>query len=138
MDSTNYVLADSLSVATEGLLDENIGISVLGWVVRVEQEDSKVTIPLGPLLVDSLREWWVRKYFFEEPVGEYELDGPFRYDHARTKARDLSRENESGLTELVVFEDNILYVAATYLRGKKRYQGLRAYQAALNALPPSL
>jgi hypothetical protein len=137
MDSTNYLLADPLSIATQGLLDEDIGISVLGWIVRVSHADSVVTVPLGPLLWDEYREWWVRKYFFEEPVGNYELDGPFKYHHARVKARDLSRENASGLTELVVFDGDDLCVVATYLRGKKRYQGLRAYQAAMYHIPPT-
>jgi hypothetical protein len=135
---SNCVLADPLSVATQGVLDEDIGITVLGWIIRVPL-DTEITIPTEPLLGDSLREWWVRKYFFVPPIGEFVLEGPFNYTHADQRARDVSDENESGLTELVTYyEDDKLYVVYTYLRGTKRYQGQRAYQAAMYNLPPTM
>ena len=56
---------------------------------------------------------------------------------ADRKARDISESNASGLTEVVTYEGDTLFVVATYLRGKKRYQGLRANQAATMNLPPT-
>ena len=137
MSYTNYVLADPLSVATQGLLDEDIGISLLGWIIRRSPSKPDVSVPLVPLL-DNPREWWVRKYYFEDPVGSYELEGPYEYTHADQKARDISSENDSGLTELVTYEKDKMYLVFTYLRGKKRYQGIRTFQASEYNLPPTL
>lgn len=136
MDCTDYVLADPLSVATHGVLDEDIGIGVLGWVVRISLGIPDITIPTE--LHDSFSEWWIRKDFFVPPIGEYTLEGPFPYVHADRKARDESEQNGSGLAELVTFKDNKMYIVYTYLRGTKRYQHLRSYQAAMYNLPPTL
>ena len=135
---TNLILADPLSVSTHGVLDEDIGISVLGWIVKVSQSEPDITIPIGQLLRDAFREWWVRKDFFVPPVGEYTLEGPFTFTHADHKARAESEENSSGLSELVTFEDDKMYIVSTYLRGTKRYQHLRAHQAAAYNLPPTV
>lgn len=137
MSCTDLILADPGSVATQGLLDEDIGVAVLGWIVRVVQSEPEVTVPLVPFL-DNAREWWVRKYFFVEPLGEFELEGPYEYTHADQKARHISRDNASGLTELATYEKDKLYIVFTYLRGKKRYQGIRTLQAAAHNLPPTL
>lgn len=135
---SNCVLADPLSVATQGLLDEDIGITVLGWIISISPGDPEITIPIGDLLRDAFREWWIRVDFFVPPIGEYTLEGPYTFTHADHKARALSEDNTSGLSELVTFEDEKMFIVSTYLRGTKRYQHLRAYQAAMYNLPPTL
>lgn len=135
MSGTDLIMADPLSVATQGYLDENIGITVLGWIIQIPFEDPIITVPTDPSSTE--REWWVRKYYFVPPIGQYVLEGPYTYTHGDRKARDISDENESGLTELAYFEGDILVVVYTYLRGTKRYQGRRTYQAAEYNLPPT-
>jgi hypothetical protein len=66
------------------------------------------------------------------------LEGPFPFVHADRYARDFSSENDSGLAELMILDNGNLMIMATYLRGRKRYQGLRSRQAALYNLPPTL
>lgn len=64
-------------------------------------------------------------------------EGPFTFTQADLRARDFSRTNVSGLAELLTFQGTRLFVVATYVRGTKRYQGLRANQANLYNLPPT-
>ena len=136
MSCTDLVLADPLSVATQGLLDEDIGITVLGWIVRVSLVDPDIVIPEG--LHDAFSEWWVRKYYYEDPVGEYVLEGPYTFTHADRRARKESETNTSGLAELVTFQYDKMYIVSTYIRGSRRYQHLRAQRAAEYNLPPTL
>jgi hypothetical protein len=75
-------------------------------------------------------------YFYREFRSEV-LSDPMGFTHADLEARELSRTNASGLSEMVTYQDGVLFVVATYLRGKKRYQGLKANQAARNNLPPT-
>lgn len=137
MGSTNCVLADPLSVVTQGVLDGNIGISLLGWITQYSLGLPEITIPDGPL-EDAFTEWWIRLDYFVPPIGEYTLEGPYNFIHADRKARRISEQNNSGLTELVAFKDDKMYIVSTYVRGTKRYQHLRAYQAAAYNLPPTL
>lgn len=65
------------------------------------------------------------------------LSDPLRFDHAEKGARKLSKENASGLAELVVYENGELMVVATYCRGTKRYQGKKARDAQRFNLPPT-
>ena len=80
------------------------------------------------------------EYFIRDFNDNTTLEGPFSFTHADRSARDLSAQNLSGLAELLVRENENaeLMVMATYLRGKKRYQGLRSRQASLYNLPPTL
>ena len=66
------------------------------------------------------------------------LEGPFPFVHADRYARDFSSENDSGLAELMVLDNGTMKIVATYLRGTKRYQGLRSLQAARYNLPPTV
>lgn len=76
------------------------------------------------------------EYFVREFRSDV-LSDPLPFTHADLEARELSRTNDSGLAEMVTYQGSRLFVVATYLRGTKRYQGLRANQAALYNLPPT-
>lgn len=80
------------------------------------------------------------EYFYRDFNDNTTLTGPLSFIHADRFARDLSARNNSGLAELLVRENenSELMVMATYLRGKKRYQGLRSRQASQFNLPPTL
>lgn len=77
-------------------------------------------------------EYFIRD--FREPSTQ---EGPFTFTHADRKARKLSSENASGLMEMITFQQGVIQYVATYLRGDKRYQGLRSRQASLLNLPPT-
>jgi hypothetical protein len=82
---------------------------------------------------EPTKAWFVREFkstsFIFGPISLYSAD---------REARRISKSNTSGLSEVVTFENGVLFVVATYLRGKKRYKGLRSNQAALYNLPPTL
>ena len=69
--------------------------------------------------------------FYEEDIGE-----PMPFREAEMLARKLSEENESGVSEVLTYENNRLMIVATYCRGTKRYQGKRSRDAQANGLPP--
>lgn len=77
------------------------------------------------------------EYFVRDFRSEV-LEGPFTYTHADRYARDFSSTNDSGLAEMVAYQGDALLEVATYLRGNKRYQGLRSIQAARYNLPPTV
>lgn len=74
--------------------------------------------------------WYVR-----ERVGD-PLEGPLSFVHADRKARKLSKDNASGLAEVVTYEGNRLFVVSTFLRGRLRFRGKRAQLASDKDLPP--
>jgi len=76
------------------------------------------------------------EYFVRDFRGDV-LEGPFPFVTADRYARDFSAQSTSGLAELMVLDNGTLMVMATYLRGTKRYQGLRSRQASLLNLPPT-
>jgi hypothetical protein len=82
----NYVLADSFSVSTEGLLDENIGVVTLGWLIQVSPERNTVEIYIDELLEDQRREWWLRKDNSDPWFG------PLMYRDANSQARRMTMQ----------------------------------------------
>ncbi len=93
---------------------------------------SKVTPVSNTPHVTDLRTYYIRD--FRSDV----LSDAMTFAHANLKAREISRTNSSGLQEIVTYFEGNLHIVATYLRGKKRYQGMRSRQAAMYNLPPTL
>lgn len=76
-------------------------------------------------------------YYYRDFYGGAALSGPMNFVQADRAARKLSDENESGLAEVLTYQDDVLMVVATYLRGTKRYQGKKARDARRENLPPT-
>lgn len=74
-------------------------------------------------------------YYYRDFYSE-ELSDPMRFDHADKAARKLSKENESGVAELLTYYNGQLFIVATYCRGTKRYQGKKSRDAKRENLPP--
>jgi hypothetical protein len=83
-------------------------------------------------LGDPTKAWYVRENKQDS------LDGPMTFQHAELVARKLSRENNSGLAEVVVYEGSKLFVVGVFLRGAKRFQGRRAQTSSDFDLPPTV
>ena len=83
-------------------------------------------------LAEPTKAWYWRE--FQSEV----LSGPETFIRADRQARELSRKNNSGLAEVVTYENNQLMVVSTFLRGKLRYQGKRARDASRFNLPPTV
>jgi hypothetical protein len=102
MSQTNYVLADPSSGATHGVLDENIGIATLGWIIEVKYQKPDITIPTAQydpthfdnLLADPRRDWWLRKDESDPWVG------PMSYTEANSKARRMTMDVDETINEL--------------------------------------
>lgn len=81
------VLADPCHVATQGLLDNTLGVATLGWIVEVPAETPVVVTPVDPvgsMVGDPRREWWVRKDDTDEWFG------PLSYRDANSQARRMT------------------------------------------------
>jgi hypothetical protein len=68
-----------------------------------------------------------------------ELTEVASFRDAELLARKTSKENTSGLMEVLVDEaDGTRFVTGTFLRGKKRYQGKRARESSQTNNPPKV
>jgi len=95
----NCVLADPFQVATQGLLDNSIGMATLGWIIRVEAETPVVVVPspprnIGVLIGDPRREWWVRKDASDPWFG------PLSYRDANSHARRMTVRVDNTIAEV--------------------------------------
>jgi len=80
-----------------------------------------------------MRRWFIRDFQSDD------LTEVVDFREAELLARKLSKENESGLMEVLVEETNgLLFVTGIFLRGRKRYQGKKARESSANGLPPTL
>jgi hypothetical protein len=97
MSQTNYLLADPSSGATHGILDENIGVATLGWIVEVNKQKPDIIIDLphfDNLLGDPRRDWWLRKDESDP------WSGPMSYTEANSKARRMTMDVDETINEL--------------------------------------
>jgi hypothetical protein len=78
--------------------------------------------------MDVGRVWYYRDFRAEELVG------PFFYGVANAQARLFSKENVSGLAEVIT--QGVVYL--TYVRGRQALRGRAAAAASSNNRPPSL
>ena len=83
------------------------------------------------IVLEPNKLWFVRE--FRAPV----LSDAMTFQHAFQEARKLSSTNVLGLAEIVTLHQGALFVVATFLRGKMRYQGKRANEASKMNLPPT-
>jgi hypothetical protein len=136
---TDCVLADPIQVATQGLLDNTIGVATLGWVVRVEAQPPVVVVPvppnnIGALVGDPRREWWVRK---DENDPWF---GPLSYRDANSQARRMTMDVDETIAEIKYAQvgtilgtrggdpnvDPDMFVAYLYANGKQYLGGRMA------------
>lgn len=90
---SDCILADPLSTATEGVLDEDIGIATLGWLIRVSHEP-EITIPVEELLDEPSREWYYRKDDTDSWFG------PLSYRDANYQARRFTMDVDHTISEV--------------------------------------
>jgi hypothetical protein len=88
---TICILADPLSTATEGILDQPTGISTLGWVVCIPT-DAEISIP--ELISEQERDWWYRKDDTDPWFG------PLSYQTANSQARRMTLDVDETINEV--------------------------------------
>ena len=93
MSDTNYLYADPCSTATQGLLDEDIGIATLGWIIRATSEEPIIKVPIGQLIGEPNRDWWLRKDDTDPWFG------PLSYRDANAKARRSTLDVDETINE---------------------------------------
>lgn len=96
---TDCALAVPIEVATQGVLDNPIGIATLGWIIRADDAPPVVTTPvppnnIGSLVGDPRREWWVRRDDTEP------WHGPLSYRDANSQARRMTMNVDNTISEL--------------------------------------
>jgi hypothetical protein len=96
---SDCVLAEPIHVATQGLLDNPIGMATLGWVIQTVDTPPVVVIPvppnnIGSLVGDPRREWWVRRDDTEP------WHGPLSYRDANYQARRMTMDVDETISEL--------------------------------------
>lgn len=99
LTDTDCVLADPIHVATQGVLDNSLGIATLGWIIRADDRPPVVVIPvppnnIGSLVGDPRREWWVRKDETDP------WHGPLSYRDANSQARRMTMDVDETISEL--------------------------------------
>lgn len=147
--SDNCLLAVPIHVATQGVLDDTLGVALLGWIIRYETDvvvPGEPSVPggnVGALITEPRREWWVRENK-NDP-----LFGPLSFRDADKHARFLSQvEEKSGLAEVVTFlgtrggdpsscDPSTLFVAFLYIEGKRTLGGRMAQFHSDRELPPT-
>jgi len=140
------ILADPFHVATQGVLDNSLGIATLGWIICGERpvEEAQPNVPpdnIGLSEGEPRREWWVRENQNEPLVG------PFSFRDASKHARYLSQcEDRSGLAQVCTFvgtrggdpkTEPELRVAYMYIKGKMTLGGRMAEYHSDRDLPPT-
>lgn len=88
MSDTDCILADPESTATHGMLDEDIGIATLGWIIRIK-DDPIISYPIGDLIADPERDWWYRKDNTDPWFG------PLSYRDANSQARRMTMDADA-------------------------------------------
>jgi hypothetical protein len=147
-----YTFNQGSHLATQGYLDEAIGIATLGEVISfpTSQPGTGVSnVPpnnIGSLISDPRREWYVRENA-QDP-----LHGPLSFTVADKHARWISSlEDRSGLAEVVTFVSNTsrggdpsrpnpnprLFVVFLYIEGKRTLGGRAAQFHSDRGLPPT-
>lgn len=96
---SDCVLAEPIHVATQGVLDNAIGIATLGWIIQVDDTPPVVVVPvppnnIGSLVGDPRREWWVRRDDTEP------WHGPLSYRDANYQARRMTMDVDETISEL--------------------------------------
>ena len=86
---TTCIINDPCSVATQGVLDNSIGIATLGWIIRADL-DAQPGLPfpnnIGSLLTQPRREWYFRRDSSEPWFGPLSFRDADK--HARIDTRD--------------------------------------------------
>jgi len=136
---SDCVLAEPIHVATQGALDNSIGIATLGWIIQVDDTPPVVVVPvppnnIGSLVGDPRREWWVRKDDTEP------WHGPLSYRDANYQARRMTMDVDETISELKYAQvgtvlgtrggdpqvDPDMFVAYLYANGKQYLGGRMA------------
>lgn len=136
---TDCILADPTSVATQGVLDNSLGIATLGWIIKADDAPPTVVVPvppnnIGALVGDPRREWWVRKD--ENDV----WFGPLSYRDANYQARRMTVDVDETISEIKYAQvgtilgtrggdpnvDPDMFVAYLYANGKQYLGGRMA------------
>ena len=136
---SDCVLAEPIHVATQGVLDNAIGIATLGWIIQVDDTPPVVVVPvppnnIGSLVGDPRREWWVRKDDTEP------WHGPLSYRDANYQARRMTMDVDETISELKYAQvgtvlgtrggdpqvDPDMFVAYLYANGKQYLGGRMA------------
>lgn len=140
---SDCVLAEPIHVATQGLLDNPIGVATLGWIIQTVDTPPVVVIPvppnnIGSLVGDPRREWWVRRDDTEP------WHGPLSYRDANYQARRMTMDVDETISELKYAQvgtilgtrggdpnvDPDMFVAYLYANGKQYLGGrMAAYNA---------
>lgn len=145
------VLNVPIHVATEGLISSNVfAVATDGFIIRSEPGSGigKPNVPpgnIGALITDPRQEWYVREDK-NDP-----LDGPFTFQIANARARELSEdEDKSGLSQIVTFvgsdsrggdpvkDPSELHVVFMYIRGNRTLGGRTATYHSDRELPPTV